>query len=100
MLIETISKYIWTYILRFPTNGLSGKNKKKQRAFHDEEDKSKDNKKTKGELIKQALIDSIQTKKAQIELKKSELFLLQEELRRLEELNNSMDGNYNIGDDD
>lgn len=80
--------------------GLSGKNKKKQRAFHDEEDKSKDNKKTKGELIKQALIDSIQTKKAQIELKKSELFLLQEELRRLEELNNSMDGNYNIGDDD
>lgn len=80
--------------------GLSGKNKKKQRAFHDEEDKSKDNKKTKGEIIKQALIDSIQTKKAQIELKKSELFLLQEELRRLEELNNSMDGNYNIGDDD
>lgn len=80
--------------------GLSGKNKKKQQAFHDEEDKSEDKKKTKEELIKQALIDSIQTKKAQIELKKRELFLLQEELRRLEELNNSMDGDYNIGDDD
>lgn len=80
--------------------GLSGKNKKKQQAFHDEEDKSEDKKKTKEELIKQALIDSIQTKKEQIELKKRELFLLQDELRRLEELNKSMDGNYNIGDDD
>lgn len=80
--------------------GLSDKNKKKQQAFYEEEDKSKDNKKTKEKLIKQALIDSIQTKREQIELKKRELFLLQEELRRLEGLSNSMDGNYNIGDDD
>lgn len=63
----------------------------------DKEDKKK---KTKEELIRQALIDSIENKKAQIELKKNELFLLQEELRRLEELNKSMNGNYDIGDDD
>lgn len=57
-------------------------------------------KKTKEELIKQVLINSIETKKEQIELKKRELFLLQEELKRLEKLNKTMDGNYNIGDDD
>lgn len=87
--------------------GLSGKNKKKQQAFHDEEDKSQDKKsnddkkkKTKEKLIKQALIDSIQTKKEQIELKKRELSLLQEELKRLEKLNKTINGDYNIGDDD
>lgn len=57
-------------------------------------------KKTKEELIKQVLINSIETKKEQIELKKRELVLLQEELKRLEKLNKTMDGNYNIGDDD
>ncbi|MBO5004610.1 MAG: hypothetical protein J6D03_05075 [Clostridia bacterium] len=87
--------------------GLSSRNKKKQQAFQDEEDKSVDiksknneKKKTTEECIKQALIDSIKTKKAQIELKKNELFLLQQELERLEKLNESMNGNYNIGEDD
>ncbi len=85
--------------------GLSDKNKKQQQAFKDEEDKSEDkknkgNKKTTEELIKQGLIDSIATKKAQIELKKCELSLLEEELKRLEKLNKTINGDYNIGDDD
>lgn len=87
--------------------GLSGKNKKKQQAFHDEEDKredkkSKDNKKKKTteELIKQGLIDAIKIKKEQIEIKKQELSSLEKEVKILEELEKSMDGNYNIGDDD
>ena len=60
---------------------------------------NKSDKDLQNELIKQALIGSIETKKSQLELKKQELALLEKELERLEKLKKSIEEN-SIGDDD
>lgn len=85
---------------------LSNQMRKKEQAFSSVEDsendkKSTDNtdKKSKEELIKQALIESIESKKKQLELKRNELALLEEEVERLENLKESIEKN-SIGDDD
>lgn len=76
---------------------LSNQKRKKEQAFSsvgDNKDKDLQN-----ELIKQALIGSIETKKSQLELKRQELALLEKELERLEKLKKSIEEN-SIGDDD
>lgn len=76
---------------------LSNQKRKKEQAFSsvgDNKDKDLQN-----ELIKQALIVSIETKKSQLELKRQELALLEKELERLEKLKKSIEEN-SIGDDD
>lgn len=85
---------------------LTNQRREKDQAFSSVEDNENDKKSTnnmdknsKEELIKQALIGSIETKKEQLELKRKELDLLEKELERLEKLKESIEKN-SIGDDD
>lgn len=77
---------------------LSDQRRKKDQAFSSVGN-NKSDKDLQNELIKQALIGSIETKKSQLELKKQELALLEKELERLEKLKKSIEEN-SIGDDD
>ena len=85
---------------------LSAQRRKKEQAFSSVENNENDEKSTNNtykdsneELIKQALIESIETKKKQLELKRNELALLEEEVKRLEQLKKVIEKN-SIGEDD
>lgn len=68
-------------------------------AKEEEKDKKNTEKKSNEDIIKEALKVSIETKKEQLKLKLNELVLLEEEIKRLEKLEKSINGEYGIGDD-